>query len=230
MERQSAIFYFLSFLMMSTWGHEGHDHGHEQADTIPETDKSWSDPSIHSLAFSGVTLKWKMDSNDPKYAVMKMSGRTSGYVSVGFCPVWGGGMTKCDIVLGWVDSTGPHVHDYYAPANTFPELDSRQDCQLVSGTESNGITSIVFRRKWDTGDDDRDANLDHNDSVHVIYAWNDHDPINPNNFEKHEGYARGHTMKAVSIKGHQHGLGSTTTASLSLLLASVLLVFGAYAV
>lgn len=52
------------------------------------------------------------------------------------------------------------LQDYYALGNTFPSLDPKQDYTLVSGKERDGITSIVFKRLWDTGDDERDANLE----------------------------------------------------------------------
>lgn len=61
--------------------------------------------------------------------------------------------------------------DYYGIGNTTPELDSKQSYDLVSGKESNGITSIVFKRKWDTGDDEKDANLEVINKVADINNW-----------------------------------------------------------
>lgn len=94
-------------------GHQGHDHDHDhdhqslsEAESVPETDESWKDSSIHSQNFNGFSLKWKEDSSDSRSVIMKMSARSTGYVAVGFCPVWTGGMDNCDIVLGWVDASG----------------------------------------------------------------------------------------------------------------------------
>jgi hypothetical protein len=98
----------------SAFGHQGHDHDEQDdndlADTITETDPVWSRNDVHSTKLKGVVLKWKKDPNNPKYVVMKMAARTSGYVSVGFCATWSNGMANCDIVLGWVDSSGGHLH------------------------------------------------------------------------------------------------------------------------
>lgn len=109
------VAFAIILLFTTASAHQGHDHGdHDnfsESDSLPETDNEWKDPAVHSMPFNGITLKWKEDPKNPRYVIFKLSGRTRGYVSVGFCVVWTGGMENCDIALGWVDASGiAHVH------------------------------------------------------------------------------------------------------------------------
>ncbi len=107
-----SLFVIIIPLTTAHQGHDHHGHGEQQnedlnpEDAIPETDKDWTDPAIHSIPFNGLTLKWKQDEKDARSVIMKISSKTVGWVAVGFCVIWTGTMDKCDIILGWVDAGG----------------------------------------------------------------------------------------------------------------------------
>jgi len=169
--------------------HHGHEHHHE--------DTEWK--GAHRLALKvlqGVDLRWLANDNDT--VTMEMSSFTKGYVSVGFCPKWKGTMEGCDIVVGWVDNSNgtAHLYDYYARGNTLPELDASQDYELLEGTQERGMTTIKFRRKWNT-EDEYDADLE---NVRIMWAWHPEDPFSSASFFKHAGNSRGHLMSDISFK------------------------------
>lgn len=63
-------------------------------------------------------------------------------------------MIDADMAIGWVDQNGqPHLQDFYGLENATPLLDPHQDYILISGSERNGLTTITFKRRWDTCDD-----------------------------------------------------------------------------
>jgi len=50
--------------------------------------------------------------------------------------------------------------DLYGIGNATPLEDEVQDCELVSFSEANGRTTIVFRRKWNTCDAENDLAIE----------------------------------------------------------------------
>jgi len=47
----------------------------------------------------------------------------------------------------------------YAEGNTSPIKDHIQDYELISGREEEGVTTIRFKRKWNTCDEVHDMNI-----------------------------------------------------------------------
>jgi len=43
--------------------------------------------------------------------------------------------------------------------NGMPIEDPQQDCELLESSQMNGVTTIVFKRRWETGDNEHDVNL-----------------------------------------------------------------------
>ncbi len=85
-----------------------------------------------------------------------LSAETTGWVAIGIDPVTI--MENADMIFGWVDDTGnTYTVDAYAtgPYGPHPpdeELGGTNDILESTGTEQNGITTIEFSRRIDTGD------------------------------------------------------------------------------
>ncbi|XP_045124485.1 DBH-like monooxygenase protein 1 [Portunus trituberculatus] len=108
---------------------------------------------------------------------------TTGWVGVGFSP--NGGMRGADITLGWVDSQGQlHVHDRYAHGMTIPVVDIAQNVVVEGGYQNDTHTVMRFSRPWNTCDTKHDMKLS-DDTVRVIWAYGDEDPIHEMDMKHH---------------------------------------------
>ncbi|OXA42075.1 DBH-like monooxygenase protein 1 [Folsomia candida] len=162
----------------------------------------------HKLDLSDdVSVTW--NSTDPVWLTMEMTVVGGGYVAVGFSPQ--GAMTGADMVLGWVDKDGvPHLMDLYGIGNTRPRHDERQDYELLYGSETDGKTTIRFRRKWDTCDTAHDMAIT-NDTIRLIWAMSEEDPVydlHPNGtllkfYPKYHGAER-RGVKRVYLRNSAH--------------------------
>ena len=75
----------------------------------------------------------------------------TGYVAIGFSDR-AGRMGPADAYAGWVDASGvAHVVDFATTGHSITAPDLQQDASEVSGTKANGVLSITFTRKLDTG-------------------------------------------------------------------------------
>lgn len=122
----------------------------------------------------GVVIRWNNDA--PDYLLMEISAPVRGYVALGFST--NGAMRGSDIVLGWVDSTGTgHLKDLHGVDNTLPLEDDQSDYDLLWATETdNGLTTLRFKRRWDTCDTQHDLKIT-DDTVRLIWAISETDPI-----------------------------------------------------
>lgn len=83
-----------------------------------------------------------------------------------------------DAIAGWVDETGKvHVRDYWDAGNREPLTDESKGCkndiEPVAGSNSNGVTTVRFRRKLQTGDkEDCDEQI-FRGPMDINYAWCD---------------------------------------------------------
>jgi len=76
---------------------------------------------------------------------------TVGYVGFGISK--SGTMTEADIVIGGVrDDKTQYFDDRYSTAHGIPEVDEKQNYDKISVTEAAGKTTLVFSRKFVTGD------------------------------------------------------------------------------
>jgi hypothetical protein len=51
------------------------------------------------------------------------------------------------------------LKDYFATGNSKPQLDEKQNYEIVSGEQKDGFTSIVFKRLMNTEDANNDSDL-----------------------------------------------------------------------
>ncbi|CAL8072003.1 unnamed protein product [Orchesella dallaii] len=120
---------------------------------------------------SGMEVSW-IDS-DPEFITFAMKGPEKGYISIGFSP--SGGMAGADMFVGWVDSNGMgHLLDMHGTHNGMPILDKIQDLELLGAKEDDTGTLIIFKRKWDTCDDEDFPIGD--DTMRLIWATGPTDP------------------------------------------------------
>ncbi|KAK3754502.1 hypothetical protein QZH41_007026 [Actinostola sp. cb2023] len=79
--------------------------------------------------------------------------KATGWVGLGITK-FNSGMKKMDIIVGGnYQGAMTYLKDYYSTATTKPIKDSQQDYTLISATQTNGKTVVVFKRKLKTGDE-----------------------------------------------------------------------------
>ncbi|CAB0003717.1 unnamed protein product, partial [Nesidiocoris tenuis] len=88
---------------------------------------------------------------------------------------------QTDAIIGWVDKAGrPFMMDTWIVGQTSPRLDASQDVTNIKGKIVDGVTTLSFDRKRDTGDTEQDM-LSQNS------AWKDYSTANTNYaFEPYE--------------------------------------------
>ncbi|RDD43175.1 DBH-like monooxygenase protein 1-like protein [Trichoplax sp. H2] len=111
-----------------------------------------------------------------------ISVKTSGWVGFGFSP-YTGRMPGSDTIIGWVANGKAYLQDRFAESHSTPTLDASQDYTLISGEESNGITTLKFKRKYNTADN-KDLPLESGTS-RLIWSYHSSDPESGNKFTKH---------------------------------------------
>jgi hypothetical protein len=96
-------------------------------------------------------LEWSISGDS---VTVTMSAPTTGWVAVGFHSE--GAMKNAQIVIGYVDGSGPVVRDDFGTDYTTHRADTdlggTADVAAVSGVESGGRTTLVFRMPLDSGD------------------------------------------------------------------------------
>ena len=96
-------------------------------------------------------LSW---SNDGTYVYIGIKAKTPGWVALAFS---GDPHGSCDVAIGYVQNGQVVLNEYgYIDYNgthiTDTALGGANDLILISGSVSNGITTIEFKRKLNTGD------------------------------------------------------------------------------
>ncbi|XP_071438873.1 MOXD1 homolog 2 [Hetaerina americana] len=113
--------------------------------------------------------------------------RTLGYVGFGFSS--NGQMAGSDMVIGWVQDGQAYLEDRHAKDRSEPEVEASQDWELLLGYENGTHTILRFRRAYDTCD-----RMDYkitNDTMRVIYAYHDEDPVDGSGLLYHGSSRRG---------------------------------------
>jgi hypothetical protein len=124
-----------------------------------------------------VELYWKVI-EDSIYVAMV--GKTTGWISIGID--YTTAMKDSDMIFGWVEDDGTaKVADTYSTGPIGPHpLDTDQggtdDILDFGGKEINGITTIEFVRKLDTGDD-KDNSIPKEGTLKIIWATSSSDGI-----------------------------------------------------
>lgn len=83
-------------------------------------------------------------------------------------------MTDCDMVTFHATGDG-RVEDYWSVGHSKPQLDSSQDIQDVSVTQSGGKYIFTAFRKRDTGDS-QDAKIEVGTDYPMIWGENTNNP------------------------------------------------------
>ncbi|KAF8796056.1 DBH-like monooxygenase protein 1-like [Argiope bruennichi] len=116
---------------------------------------------------------WRVvESKDDPEIEFKVEVKAHGYVALGLSP--NGGMTSSDIVTGWIKDGKVYFQDRYAEGYFLPKIDEIQNWDLVSGSENDTHSVLLFRRKLDTCDKE-DRKID-DSTTRLIYAYSDIDP------------------------------------------------------
>lgn len=131
----------------------------------------------NSKNFGRLSVFW---SNDDTYLYMAIQGQTSGWISIGFEPT--NVMKDADMVFGWISNSTPTILDLYSTGAFGPhppdiELGGKDDLIEKSGTESNGITYIEFKRKLNTGDK-YDKVFTRGQNIEIIWGIGSSDSLN----------------------------------------------------
>ncbi len=141
----------------------------------------------HELELAGGKFKvyWRTDG---EYLYMALSGKTAGWVAIGFEPTKR--MKDADMIIGWVKDGKATVVDAYSTGETGPhppdeKLGGRNDILSYGGSEKDGTTVIEFKRKLATGDK-YDKDLRPGMRVKFIFAMADEDQ-----FTKKHNVAKG---------------------------------------
>ena len=94
-------------------------------------------------------LEWSVIGDE---IFIKITADTKGYVALGITEA--GGMIGSDIVVASVDDDDGSltVIDYYAEAESMPEVDCKQDWVGHWGQQTSTHTSVIISRKLNTGD------------------------------------------------------------------------------
>ena len=83
-------------------------------------------------------------------------------------------MVEADIVIGSVTSGVASLDDYWATSFSQPMMDTSlggsKDVELIDGSEVDGITTLVFRRRL-TAQDSHDRSISKTEAVPIIFAW-----------------------------------------------------------
>ncbi|KAM3603176.1 uncharacterized protein V6R79_017748 [Siganus canaliculatus] len=138
-----------------------------------------ADASDHNLPFMEyldpnnlVCLKWGFE-NLQGNITFKLVVNTTGWVGFGFSP--NGGMKGSDIVMGGLGPSGNYFKDYHATGNSMPVVDKQQSYTLLSLSESDGQTTMLFQRSIQSCDD-QDFHIT-TKPVKLIYAYGQTDEI-----------------------------------------------------
>ncbi|XP_062516163.1 DBH-like monooxygenase protein 1 homolog [Corticium candelabrum] len=127
-------------------------------------------------------LCWKVNWPDETITfVSKVA--TTGWIGFGVSPT--GMMSNSDVVIGWVANGQGYLKDRFANARVMPPIDAKQNVELLSAEESNGTTTLVFRRKLSACEDpEKDLSIE-TGPVWIIWSYHDSDPVSENSVTKH---------------------------------------------
>lgn len=123
----------------------------------------------HSIKSGDMAFAWSVDGD--KLAA-KVTGPTTGWVSVGFNPT--SRMKDANIIIGYVKKGKVKIKDEYGTAGTQHKSDTKiggtDDVTVIGGTEENGSTTIEFSIPLNSGDA-KDGVIDPTADTKVILAY-----------------------------------------------------------
>ena len=132
----------------------------------------------HEASAGDMTLSWKVD-GDTLHA--KMSGKTEGWIGVGFNP--SKKMQDANFIIGYVKDGKAEIADHFGTRATAHDADSKKggsdDLTLVSGTEEGGVTTIEFTIPMNSGDKMDGALVADGDTILLLAYGPDRDSLKP---------------------------------------------------
>jgi hypothetical protein len=97
----------------------------------------------HKIALDQMTFEWSLDAN---LIHVKLTGKTSGWVGIGFNPVHA--MKGANFVLGYVQGKNVKIKNQFGDQDFhhtgYKNANGKDEITNVSGKESNGVTEIAF--------------------------------------------------------------------------------------
>nr|XP_024214773.1 uncharacterized protein LOC106679441 isoform X2 [Halyomorpha halys] len=120
-------------------------------------------------------------------------------------------MAQTDAIIGWVDKSGrPFMMDTWIVGQTAPFLDESQDIFNITGKINDGVTTLTFLRKRDTGDTKKDFAFTDNNCLYMMFPvkGGDYNPVNKK-IRKHKTVPSFSSTK-VCIKSCAEGEEPTT--------------------
>ncbi|XP_053620328.1 uncharacterized protein LOC128680882 isoform X1 [Plodia interpunctella] len=90
-------------------------------------------------------------------------------------------MSQTDAIIGWVDARSgrPFIMDSWVSGYSAPRVDQRQDITKESGSTVDGVTTLSFVRKRNTGDQ-KDLSFTDTDCLYMMFITHggNFDPVN----------------------------------------------------
>jgi len=134
-----------------------------------------------------VKLYWNISTAN-REIFFTVEAQTTGWVGFGISSGQGK-MAGADIVIGWVKDGKPYFKDRHADGHMTPQIDSQQNYELISLLESDGKTTMKFKRKFETCDPEDNAVQE--GTTKLIYAFHPDDPSSEDNIPAHDFKSRG---------------------------------------
>jgi hypothetical protein len=101
-----------------------------------------------------------------------MKVKTTGWIGFGIAETTSGSMHGSDILVASVSGGKTELKDMYALKKETPTMDDCQSWQLISGEESNGITTVEAKRRLNTNDT-QDRPFEANGRIVVAFGTTD---------------------------------------------------------
>lgn len=123
----------------------------------------------HTIEVKKMSFSWKVDG---KNLIVKLTGKTTGWVGIGFNPTKK--MKDANYVLGYVKKGEAKIRDDFGTGDKKHAADKKlggtEDATLISGSEEGGVTTIEFSLPLAT-DDANDATIDPAGDTIVLLAY-----------------------------------------------------------
>ncbi|XP_064084732.1 DBH-like monooxygenase protein 1 [Macrobrachium nipponense] len=142
------------------------------------------------------TVLWTPDFKKQE-VIFELHVRTLGWFGFGFSS--NGGMRGADIVTAWIKDGQLYLQDRHGVGDTRPPLDDHGDWRPLHARENDTHTILIVARDINTCDP-QDYALT-NETVRMIYAWDDQDPLDDSGPNYH-GQQRGNRFALVLLPFH----------------------------
>jgi len=126
--------------------------GTSEGGEAPAENGTPSGRTAGSVSQDGVSLEWEFSEDFVEFI---LTAPTTGWVAVGFDAT--SAMLEADIAIGYVSENQVFMSDQWGDGYTSHSADrdlgGSSDLEVLEGSETGGVTRIVFRRPLDTEDE-----------------------------------------------------------------------------